>query len=223
MFEIPGRGIHVRLPLVEQGQLVVQRRSRQIVTDRQIVVGPCHVALGGLILEFAAGAINGELQVADFAGQRRSLVVIAVELRLRLLQLLFERFDLIAIVLVLQGALGVPQQFRVQLVGGPLHLPPFVVVISHHHPECGQAEQQSADCENDVSGLDVAKILVGCRHGPLRPLFFKTTVQKFRKYSGMATMYFKSTDQRRTILIGSAAIQRNRFASTIKRMNPMRL
>lgn len=39
--------------------------------------------------------------------------------------------------------------------------------------------------------------------------------QKFRKYSGIATRYFKLRVQRRTILIGSAAMNSSRLANTM--------
>jgi hypothetical protein len=42
-----------------------------------------------------------------------------------------------------------------------------------------------------------------------------------KKYSGIATMYFKLNAQRRSILIGRAAMKSNRFARMLKRQNPI--
>ena len=39
--------------------------------------------------------------------------------------------------------------------------------------------------------------------------------QKFKKYSGIAIMYFKLNDQRSTILIGSAIMNSSRLVSTM--------
>ncbi len=195
----------------------VPRRALLVAIDHAVVEAALAVEVGLLEpalgvepfgFSFAASAARVSISRMRPARSAGAASVSAAAISASICSICVWYLALLLLELLLLGSL---QLVALDLLKLALDLLPGAEMVGHHHPDGREQHRDRRDARRPGAGS------VAVDTFPRLPAWSAPVLQILKKYSGIATTYFRLIVQRSTILIGRLAMNRSRTARVMYR------